>query len=298
MAIILNEPYIQSLDASWYSPYAQQIDMLRLDVLHPVVSGNKWYKLKRNIQFAIEQGYKSILTFGGGYSNHLIAAAATAHHYGLESIGIVRGQYDILTPTLEECKDYNMHLEFVPHDEYKRKTDEEWLNEVLEKYGHPFLIPEGGANQQGREGTEEIAQYISEDYTHVCLSAGTGTTFIGLRNALDPTQKMLGYVPMKGGNYLQSEIIPFLKESHNTNWQLFDDYHFGGFGKQNDELIAFMNSFYQTNQIPLDIVYTGKMMHGIQQQLQQNIFPADAKILCIHTGGLQGNASIKSKLVY
>lgn len=296
MAITLNEPYIQNLHAAWYQSYVQQIDILRLDVLHPVVSGNKWYKLKRNIIFAKEHSFKSILTFDGGYSNHLVATAAAAQYHGLRAIGIVRGQYSQVTPTLQVCQQYGMQLAFVPQHEYKLKTDEVWLNELLKKYENPFLIPEGGANEQGREGAAEIARYIHRDYTHVCLSAGTGTTFIGLRNALPEEQYMIGYVPMRGGTYLKSEIAPFV--SGKNNWQLFDDFHFGGFGKYTDELINFMNKFYEQHHIPLDVVYTAKMMYGIEHQLARGIFPASAKILCVHTGGLQGNASVSHRLVY
>lgn len=298
MAITVNEPCIQPLSASWYSPFVQQIDILRLDILHPVVSGNKWYKLKCNIQFSIEQGHKTILTFGGGYSNHLVAAAATAQQFGLGAVGIVRGQYDQLTPTLLACKEYGMELAFIPHEQYKRKADEVWLNKLLQQYNQPYVIPEGGANQQGREGTEEISQDIPSFYTHICLSVGTGTTFIGLRNSIDAAQQLLGYVPMKGGAYIKSDITPFLKEHHNTNWVLFDEYHFGGFGKWNSELVAFMNDFYIVNNIPLDIVYTSKMMFGIRSQLRAGYFPVEAKILCIHTGGLQGNSSVAEKLIY
>ncbi len=298
MAITLNEPYIQPLNVEWYQPSVQQLDMLRLDVLHPVVSGNKWYKLKYNVKVAIEHGYRSILTFGGGYSNHLVATAAAAQQYGIRSVGIVRGQYEDLTPTLTACKEYGMELAFVPQSQYKLKSDEIWLNELLEKYNTPYVIPEGGANNYGRKGAEEIAHYISSHYTHVCVSAGTGTTLVGLRNALPAILTILGYVPMKMGGHIQSDIAPFITSRQKVNWHLFDKYHFGGFGKWTDTLIDFMNEFYKINEIPLDIVYTSKMMFGLQQQLQSGYFSIKDKVLCVHTGGLQGNSSVGSKLIY
>jgi 1-aminocyclopropane-1-carboxylate deaminase len=298
MAITLNEPYIQPLPESWYQPYVSSISILRLDVLHPVISGNKWYKLKYNVQQAQQHGYDTILTFGGGYSNHLVATAAAAYEARLRSIGFVRGVYDVPTPTLQACEEYGMQLIPISQEEYKLKTDVAWLQELQHKYPNALIVPEGGANEWGRAGAATIAEYISDTYTHICTSVGTGTTFIGLRNTLPADAEVWGYVPMKGGIYLKDELQQYLNAEKNTNWQLFDDWHFGGFGKVSNELIAFMNAFYQATHIPLDMVYTGKMLYGIQQQLRQGAFPRAANILCVHTGGLQGNASVKDKLAY
>lgn len=298
MDIMVNEPHIQLLCEDWYKPYVQQVSMLRLDVLHPVISGNKWYKLKYNIEYALNNGYKAVLTFGGAYSNHLIATAAAAKAYGLKSIGIVRGNYAELTHTLQDCISYGMELQFVSREDYNRKTDAVWLESIKHQYNAPFIIPEGGANEQGRVGGEDIVAYIPEDITHICVSVGTGTTFAGIRNALPLHKILYGYVPMKGGVYLKDEIPRWLKPEHNTNWQLFDHWHFGGFGKWDTELVNFMKEFYTINQIPLDIVYTGKMMFGIMEQLQSGFFPSNARVCCIHTGGLQGNSSIVHMLQY
>jgi 1-aminocyclopropane-1-carboxylate deaminase len=285
------EPFIQQLDESWFRLYVRNVSMLRLDVIHPVVSGNKWYKLKQNIQHALDNGYKTIITFGGPFSNHLIATAAATQAFGIKAIGIVRGQYaqSELTPTLSDCVQLGIELQFVSREEYAKKEDTVWLQQLYSKYDKPFIIPEGGANELGRLGAEDIAQYIPKQFTHVCVSVGTGTTLIGIRNALPTTQQVWGYAPMRNGSYLSDEIAQHLTSQKNVAWQLFSDWHFGGFGKWNDELLTFMDSFNKTNHITLDKVYTAKMMYGIQQQLQQNIFPGDAEILCIHTGGLQGN---------
>jgi 1-aminocyclopropane-1-carboxylate deaminase len=271
--------------------------MLRLDVLHPVVSGNKWYKLKYNMAYAIGQGYNSVLTFGGPYSNHLIATAAAANAYGIKSLGVVRGRdaADKMTQTLKSCEEYGMQLVFVTREDYSKKNDAAWLEALSNEYGAPFIIPEGGANGQGRAGAEEIAGLVTDNYTHICLSVGTGTSFEGIRNGLPETQAVLGYAPMKGGTYLADEISKYVSTG---NWQLFDDWHFGGFAKWNDELLAFMNDFYTINEIPLDVVYTAKMMYGIQQQMDAGFFPDDAVVLCIHTGGLQGNSGVAGSLVY
>lgn len=274
---------------------AKQLHIFRLDHIHPIISGNKWFKLKHNLAFAKENNYKSILTFGGAYSNHLIATAAAAKEFDLESIGIVRGLHakENLTLTLQHCESLNMQLQFITKEEYDLKEDKTWLENLSKKYPEAYIIPEGGKNELGIKGVEEIAQLIPDHYTHVAISIGTGTTFTGIRNALDEKISMLGFAPMKNGKYLADQIQPT-----KDNWQLIDDYHFGGFGKWNDKLIDFINEFYRVNNIPLDIVYTSKMMYGLQQMISNNFFDADAKILCIHTGGLQGNVSVEDKLCF
>lgn len=294
------DPTIQTLTPEWYQHKVDGVDMLRLDIIHPVVSGNKWYKLKHNIAYAQENKYDTILSFGGAYSNHLVATAAAAKQYNIKSIGIVKGTYAAgkLTSTLHDCINYGMLLEFVSHEDYAKKSTPAYLEKLCIKYNNPLIIPEGGANEWGREGSGEITHYIHDEYTHLCVSVGTGTTLIGLRNTLPNHVIVQGYAPMKGGVYLQHEIekhvIPTLRKS----CMLFDNWHFGGFGKWNDDLIEFMNSFYKTHDIPLDIVYTSKMMSGVRDQILSGFFPEDAKILCIHSGGLQGNVTVKEKLDY
>lgn len=288
------------MNKDWYQSYAVAVDMLRLDKIHPIVSGNKWYKLKQNIRYALDNGYKTILTFGGAYSNHLIATAAVGYQFGIQSIGIVRGTYAeaTKTPTLMDCIAYGMQLAFVPREEYARKSEAEYLESLSNKFDNPFIIPEGGANEWGREGSKEIAGYIRDEYTHVCVSVGTGTTLAGIRAALPEHQVILGYAPMKQGVYLKADIDKYIEHDKRDAFSLFADWHCGGFGKWNEELISFMNLFYEANTISLDIVYTAKMMLGIQDQLKSGYFPEGSKVLCIHTGGLQGNISIKDKLVY
>lgn len=299
MATIPNqEPFIQSLNPDWYQQRVAQVDMLRLDVIHPVVSGNKWYKLQYYIQDAQQKKSTGILTFGGAYSNHLVAAAAAASAFGIASIGVVRGMHvaETLTPTLHQCVTYGMTLLFVTKEEYDRKYDEDYHSELNLKYPGCYIIDEGGAGELGVKGSEAIARYIPAVYTHVCLASGTGTTLAGIRRALKDDVQVCGYVPMKGGRYISEDIDKYLAVG--KGYTLFDEWHFGGFGKQNDELVAFMNAFYSINNIPLDMVYTGKMMLGVKDQLQSGYFPEGSRLLCIHTGGLQGNSTIKDKLVY
>ncbi len=267
------------------------IAMLRLDKLHAVVSGNKWFKLKYNLQAALDRNYRQVLTFGGAYSNHLVATAAAAAYFGLLSVGIVRGLHaqHALTPTLKSCIEYGMKLYFVSRQDYDLKQDAGYLKMLQESYFTSFIIPEGGNNDLGRDGAGNIASFIPADITTVCLPVGTGTTFAGLRNSLPRRIKMIGFTAMKGGEYLAVGIANNIKQSKAANWQLNTEYAFKGFAKTTPELIRFIQSFYKQTAIPLDIVYTGKMMFGINQLLQQEAFAEGEKILCIHTGGLQGN---------
>lgn len=291
---------IQQLTPDWYQQKVAALDVLRLDLIHPVISGNKWYKLKYNLAHAIREGYKCILTFGGAHSNHLIATAAAAKQYGIAAKGIVRGEYhrDKYTATLAACEDEGMELIFISKEEYARKHEAAWLQKLEVQFDDTFIIPEGGANEWGRQGAEEMVALIPPTYTHVCVSVGTGTTFEGLRDGLADKQQLLGFVPMKQGIYLKEEIEKHIHPAKNKNWQLFDKWHFGGFGKWNEALLAFMNDCYRTAGLPLDIVYTSKMMYGVRQMITENYFPPNARILCIHTGGLQGNASVQQQLDY
>lgn len=291
------EPFIQQLSNRWYDGKVAEVAMLRLDVIHQHVSGNKWYKLKYNIQHCYSHGVKSILTFGGAYSNHLAATAAMANISGLKSIGVIKGTYaeKELTPTLRFCIDNGMQLVFVSHEDYARKYDNDWLAELSVRFNNPMLIPEGGANEYGRKGAKEIAGLIPEQYTHVVVSVGTGSTLCGIVDGLGENVRVSGLAPMKGGKYLQEEIS---KYTDKRNFTIYDNWHFGGFGKHTEELVLFMNKFYQENNIPLDMVYTAKMMYGLREQIMDGLYPADARILSVHTGGLQGNITLTGKLEY
>ncbi len=289
---------IQPVNKFWYKKKVAALDMLRLDLLHPVVSGNKWFKLRLNMKHAEERGFKTIVTFGGGFSNHLIATAYAAKRFGMASVGIVRGHYDHLTPTLVACKEEGMELIFVSKEDYKNKHEPGWASDLVAHFDELFIIPEGGANEWGREGAGLLKRYINDWYTHIAVSVGTGTTLIGLRDKLNDNQQIMGFVPMKQGAYLKDYIAEHLQPAKNLNWELIDKWHFGGFGKWNNELISFMNEFYGETSIPLDVIYTAKMMYGVHEMLEDNHFSSCDRLLCIHTGGLQGNAGVREGLVY
>lgn len=289
---------IQPIGSDWHMGKVAALDMLRLDLLHPVVSGNKWFKLRLNMKHAIEHGFKTIITSGGGYSNHLIATAFTARAFGVKSVGVVRGKYDILTPTLQACKAEGMELIFVTRDDYRNRHEPDWAKDLVAHFDETLIIPEGGANEWGRAGAGLLNRFIAPGYTHIVVAVGTGTTLIGLRNKIAEHQHILGFVPMKQGAYLAGHIAGHLQSGKDHNWQLFDKWHFGGFGKSTDELTRFMNDFYDATHIPLDIVYTSKMMYGLRELIHEGHFAPGDKILCIHSGGLQGNTSVQDKLCY
>lgn len=276
-----------------------RLSILRLDQIHPLVSGNKWFKLKENINDALQQHCASLLTFGGAYSNHLVATAAAAQASGLRSVGIVRGFHgkEHPTETLKQCEALGMQLHYVSREDYTRKREDLFLAQLATLYPDAYIIPEGGDNRNGMIGAGEIAAYIPAGINLVTLAIGTGTTFAGIRNKLDHMVRMLGFPVMKGGLYLKEEIKHKL-DANIDNWQLNADYHFGGFAKYNQGLVAFMNDFFLQHHIPLDMIYTAKMLYGIFDLLQQDYFPKGSNICCIHTGGLQGNSAVSQYLTY
>lgn len=277
-----------------------RVEMLRLDMVHPTISGNKWFKLKENLAFAKSIGRKQILTFGGAYSNHLVATAAAANAFQVDCIGYIRGIVDQPSnesKTLLACRDLGMHLHFVSREEYAQKANKHYLLALQNLYPEAYIIPEGGNNELGIKGASEIAAYLPSDTTHCAVAIGTGTTFCGIASGLQNKHiKLLGFTAMKGGSYLKEEIATLLPQ--NIQWELYADYHFGGFGKCTSTLIEFMNHIYSTCQLPLDFVYTAKMLLGVIDLINKNYFPPESKICCIHTGGLQGNNSIAEKLIF
>lgn len=265
-------------------------------MIHPIVSGNKLRKLKYNLLQAKSENQKTLLTFGGAYSNHIPAVAFAGKEQGFKTIGIIRGDElrDKIqdNPTLKFAQECGMQFEFVTRDEYRHKTEAYFLENLKQKFGNFYLVPEGGTNELAVKGCEEILTDDDAHYDYVCCAIGTGGTISGLINSILPHQKVLGFPALKG-DFLQNEIRNFAR---NENWELITDYHFGGYGKVKPELITFINQFYNENRIPLDPIYTGKMVFGVIDLIQNNYFPENSKILIIHTGGIQGIQGMNLKL--
>ncbi len=280
---------IESISISFEEQESRQIDILRLDKTHSEISGNKFFKLKYNIRRAIEQGHDTLLTFGGAYSNHIAATAAAGRIAGLKTIGIIRGEEHLpLNPTLSKAIEDGMQIHYMDRSSYREKNNEYVLNQLRSQFRDFYLIPEGGTNELAIKGTEEIHQFIPEDYDVICCSIGTGGTLAGIINAAKPHQKICGFSSLKG-DFVKSMVNELLQESKD-NWELVSEYHFGGYAKTKPELIRFIQDFYEQHGIPLEQIYTGKMLYGIADLLKKKnpLFRPDQKILAIHTGGLQG----------
>ena len=268
----------------------------REDLIHPFISGNKFRKLKYNLVQAKAENQDTLLTFGGAFSNHIAAAAYAGKEYGFKTIGIIRGdelESKIFeNPTLKFAQECGMQFKFVTREDYRHKTEAEFIENLKHEFGDFYLVPEGGTNEFAVKGCEEILSNEDSQYDFICCAVGTGGTICGIINSSLPHQKVLGFPALKG-DFLKDEIRKFARKE---NWELITDYHFGGYGKVNPELIAFINQFYVENQIPLDPIYTGKMVFGVMDLISKNYFPENSKILLIHTGGLQGIAGMNLKL--
>ncbi|WP_242202586.1 1-aminocyclopropane-1-carboxylate deaminase/D-cysteine desulfhydrase [Aestuariivivens insulae] len=260
----------------------------REDRIHAFVSGNKYRKLKYNLEQAKALGFKTLLTFGGAYSNHIAAVASAGQLLGFETIGVIRGEElrDVIknNPTLSFAKQCGMQFKFVSREVYITKTATSFLNKLEAEFGTFYLIPEGGTNTLAVKGCEEILNEEDAHFNYICVAVGTGGTISGLINCSKPSQQVLGFPALKG-SFLHKDISKFARQS---NWELITDYHFGGYAKVNAELVKFINTFKNDYSIPLDPVYTGKMLFGVMDLINQGYFPKGSKILAIHTGGLQG----------
>ena len=281
-------------------PDGIELFIKREDKLHPIISGNKFRKLNYNIQEAKKLGHTTLLTFGGAFSNHILAVAGAGAEFGFKTIGIIRGEElenkIAENPTLAKAQELGMQFYFVTRTAYRDKEEKMFVNHLQEMFGDFYLIPEGGTNELAIKGCEEILTDVDKAYfTYVACAVGTGGTISGLINSSGQNQQIIGFSSLKGA-FLSDVIRNFVVK---TNWNINDSYHFGGYGKVNDELIQFLNSFYSQTNIPLDPVYTGKMVFGVLDLIAKAYFPSNSKILMIHTGGLQGikgmNFALKNK---
>ena len=260
----------------------------REDRIHPLISGNKYRKLKYNLKEAKTQGFDTLLTFGGAFSNHIAATAYAGKIHGLKTIGIIRGEELAQkwqeNSTLKLAESHGMQFKFVSREAYREKDTPQYIDWLKEEFGAFYLLPEGGTNPLAIKGCEEIITTNDADFDIVCCAVGTGGTIAGISNAAFAPQKVLGFPALKG-DFLQEDICKFAMRE---NWKLITDYHFGGYAKVTEELVSFINNFKLNTQIPLDPIYTGKMLYGILDLIQKGYFPPNTKILAIHSGGLQG----------
>jgi 1-aminocyclopropane-1-carboxylate deaminase len=267
-----------------------EVHVLRLDKISPVISGNKWFKLRYYIEEAKAMRKKGILTFGGAWSNHIIATAGACGAAGLKSIGIIRGEKPgSLSPTLMQAEQYGMQLTFIPRLDYKMKIIPNEMNS-----GDFLIVNEGGHGTTGSKGASTMLDYCGDFYTHYACAVGTGTMLSGIINRITDLQHAIGVSVFKQNTSLETGVQQLVPGKTKTNWQIIHDYSFGGYAKYQPPLLDFMNDFYRYTYIPSDFVYTAKLFFAVSDLIEKNYFPEKSKILIIHSGGLQGNKSLPS----
>ena len=270
--------------------------MKREDLLHPTISGNKMRKLKYNLEQARLENKRTLVTFGGAYSNHISAVAAAGKEFGFRTIGVIRGDelaaMVSLNPTLEFASKSGMHLEFINRGAYAAKDLSQL--QILKNIGLDdcYVLPEGGSNRLAVRGCEEVLVPADNRFDYICCAVGTGATMAGIINSSAQHQRVLGFPALKGEGFEKGINL----YTDKTNWQLISDYHFGGYAKISPELVDFMNDFKQTAGIVLDPVYTSKMVFGVMDMIKKGYFARGSRILMIHTGGLQGIEGMNEKL--
>lgn len=281
----------------------------RDDIASEHYPGNKWYKLFYNLKAVIQSGQKTILSFGGAYSNHIHALAAMGKQYRLNTVGVIRGYPPrVLSPTLQDAREWGMELLFLGHDDYRKKNLSQFSEQLKKQYGDYYCLPEGGDNLLGVKGCQALAHGISQHFTGeytVCCALGTGTTFAGIVSAIPEQVKCLGFSVLKGEDTLTEQVSQRLQNmgSLPREWHINNDYHHGGYAKTTPELLTFMQAIEEANSLSLESVklesmklepmklepvYSAKMLWGIDQLAQQNYWPEGSTIIAVHGGGLQG----------
>lgn len=287
-----NPSILTKIEDTLLESYQVELWIKRDDLLHPIISGNKWRKLKYILDHALSIGADTIISMGGAYSNHLHALAYVGKVLGLKTIGLIRGEpAATLTPTLLDMQHWGMEHRFVSRSEYRLLRQYKHWDDLPDLTTGQYWLPEGGAQALALQGVAELVAEIEMTYDTLCVPCGTGTTLAGLVNAVADNVSVLGFAALKNAGFLTDDVNALLPR-HTNNWQILLDYHFGGFAKTNAELLAFIDAFEVRNQIPLEPVYTGKMLYALYDLIQKRAFKANQRIIAVHTGGLQGKRGI------
>jgi len=297
---------LQKLESDLFKKHQVDVYVKRDDLIHPEISGNKWRKLKLNFEKFHQGKYESILTFGGAFSNHIAATASLGNSAGIKTIGIIRGEE--LTAesndTLKQASANGMKLIFVSRDKYSERYERIYHEELRREYGNILLIEEGGANFLGAMGIADCVKELNFEPDYIYTAAGTGTTSAGLLIATNKS-KIVSVPVLKNGEFLIDEIrnlvhlASFDEEltiEKMERLQLETDFHFGGYGKYNQELIDFINEIHKTHQLKLDQIYTAKMFYTFIENLKSGKIRSNSTVVLLHTGGIQGLSTIKSQL--
>jgi 1-aminocyclopropane-1-carboxylate deaminase len=278
-----------------------QVDVLRLDLIHPVIAGNKWFKLKYYLERARQEEKSKLVSFGGAYSNHLVALAEASRLYGFSSAAFIRGEKPLaLSHTLQQAMESGMELRFLSRADYRGKKNSGLAQRNEDSERDALYIPEGGAGSEGVLGASEILSIVPTGlYNYICCAVGTGTTLAGLINSSGPGQKIIGVSVLNGTRELKPLQMTWLSSpALAEKAHMIHDYHFGGYAKKSKTLFDFMNLLFSESGIPTDFVYTGKLFYSIVRVAAENFFPSGSRILVLHTGGLQGNQSLPRDLLH
>ena len=303
-----NSSILTKIDDPFLVQHQIELWIKRDDILHPVISDNKWRKLKYILDHALSMSVDTLVSMGGAYSNHLHALAYAGKVLGLKTIGLVRGEEPkIRTPALLDMANWGMELKFVSRADYRLlRLYKNWFAPPfdLQHTHHPwrylpdinpqqfYWVTEGGAQILALKGVAELVAEIRIVYDTICVPCGTATTLTGIIDAVPKLVSVLGFAALKNADFLTGEVATMLSQPHN-NWKINLDYHFGGFAKGNANLNRFIEDFELKTTIPLDPVYTGKMMYGIYDLIQKHYFKPGERIIVVHTGGLQGRREVK-----
>lgn len=297
IVMVVKATALQQIMEPLFLEMGVEVWMKRDDLTHPLISGNKWRKLKYNLIAAREEGQHLLLSFGGIYSNHIHALAAAGKLFGFNTIGIIRGEpADERTDTLRFAEAQGMQLHFLDRSGYRLKHEPDFSEQLRDRFGDFYLVPEGGTNLAALRGCVEMVEEIEIPYDCLCVASGTGGTLAGIVSGLKGKQQITGFSSLKGEDTLTEKVAGLVKEFTRGNlskWEVCFDYHFGGYAKVNEALIGFIKKFTIEQNIPLEPVYTGKMMFGLYDRIKKGYYPRGSRIIAIHTGGLQGLCGYK-----
>ena len=294
----LESTRLDEVQAVWLAKKGIQLKVLRLDMMHPDLGGNKWFKLKRNLKEATKQQKETILSFGGAYSNHLRSLAAAGNIFGINTIGLVRGEIpNPLNPVLKFAHDNGMGLVPIDRKTYRLKTTQEFLAHIKDRYKDPYIIPEGGNNWFGVAGAGEIVDLlppVKRMKRIITIACGTGATVSGLILGLVAREikktEILGISVLNAPGLIAKQVKQYLppekQTTTNVNWKIEDRFHCGGYAKINSELESFLSSWKTDSEIPIEAVYTGKLFWGLRSLIEQGAIEKGSEVIAIHSGGI------------
>jgi 1-aminocyclopropane-1-carboxylate deaminase len=284
----------QSLVVDWSGANQQQIFIKRDDVIHPLISGNKWRKLQQPLQQFLCNKPARVVSFGGGFSNHLHALAYCCHQLAIPFTAIVRGHYQLNpSPMLQDLMQWQADIQYVDKLTYQQRAAPSYLAGLHQHYPHSVIIPEGGSQTSALAGFQGLINELQQNYDYILAPVASGGTLAGIIAALPPQHhtQVIGIAVLKGEGYLENLVSALLPDTHQnfvTNWQIIHDFHFGGYAKSNAELKTFCQTFSTQYDVAIEPVYSGKLFFALQTLLAAGYFPHNSKILVLHTGGLQG----------